>query len=700
MINTFSFPYPWWFIFFCIFLALGYAVFMYYKDKKFDDQKPWFTGMLGGFRFLATFFIVLLLLSPFVKTIKEDIKQPLIVIASDRSGSIAATESSENLQIYNNQIHKLAEDLSSKFEVKTLQFASDVHEAKTDSIQNKSTNISQLFKYIDDNYADQNLGAVIVGTDGIYNEGSNPLHTPYLSATPIYTIALGDTTQKKDVFIQNILYNNIAYLGDKFPIQVDVSAYNCEGHNAKITLEKINGGTSQKLVEENININAKNYFNTKTFTVDATSIGIVRYRVKVSSVDGEQNTHNNVRDFYVEILDARQKILLLGNAPHPDLGALKSIITDNKNYDVTINFIGDFKENLANYNMVIFHNLPSETNGIASTINQLDKLGIPRIFIIGMQTSIGQFNSVQKVVNIIGNSKNTEDIQADFNTGFTLFTTTDALKNNLKYFPPLKVPFGEYQASGKASVYLTQNIKKLKTSYPLIAFDEKDNIKTAIIAGEGLWRWRMFDYLQNKNYDLVKELINKTILLTSVKSDKRKFRVNTSKNLYKDNEQVQFDAQLYNDSYELINSPDVKLIVKNEEGKEFAFTLSKTDNYYTLNAGLFPQGSYNYTASTQVNGKNLTASGRFSCESLQLELFDLTARHGLLKSISEDHKGTMVYPKEIANLKDLLIANNMIKPVMYESRNTTGIINLKWLFFLIITLLSTEWFIRRYSGNY
>lgn len=700
MINTFSFPYPWWFIFFCMLLALGYAVFMYYKEKKFSDQKPWFTKMLGAFRFLSVFFIALLLLTPFIKSIKEDIKQPLIVIASDKSGSIAATESKGNLQYYHSEINKLADALSEKYEVKTINFASDVHENQSDSIPSQSTNLSNLFKYLDDNYADQNLGAVIIGTDGIYNEGSNPLHTSHLSAKPIYTIALGDTTQKKDLFIQNVLYNNIAYLGDKFPIQVDISSFNCEGHTSRVTLEKINGSTVQKIAEENININSKNYFNTFSYTVEAAQSGIVRYRVRVSAVDGEQNIHNNVRDFYVEILDARQKILLLGNAPHPDLGALKSLITDNKNYDVTIRYINEFKDNPANYNMVIFHNLPSETNGLNTMLSQLDKLAIPRIFIIGMQTSISQINSVQNVVNIIGNSKNTEEIQGEFNNGFTLFTTSDALKNNLKHFPPLKTPFGEYKASSTAKVYVHQNIKKIKTNYPLIAFDEKDNVKTAIIAGEGIWRWRMFDYLQNKNYDQIRELVNKTILLTSVKTDKRKFRANTSKSLYKDNEQVQFDAQLYNDNYELINDPDVNLTIKDENGKEYTFTLSKSDNYYTLNAGLFPQGSYIYTASTQVNGKVLTASGRFNCESIQLEYFDLTARHGLLKEISEDHKGTMVYPEEIATLKDLLIENNTIKPVMYESRSTTGIINLKWLFFLILTLLSAEWFIRRISGNY
>ena len=233
-----------------------------------------------------------------------------------------------------------------------------------------------------------------------------------------------------------------------------------------------------------------------------------------------------------------------------------------------------------------------------------------------------------------------------------------------------------------------------------MAFGEKGGIKTTVFCGEGIWKWRLFDYLQHKNYDLTTELINKTIQVTSVKSDKRKFRANTSKNLYKENEAVLFDAQLYNDSYEMINEPDVKLVIKDESNKEYNYTFSKTQNYYSLNADLFTQGSYTYTASTTYNGKVLTVSGRFNVEAIQLEQYDLTARHGLLRELSSKYNGKMFYPSNMKELGDMVLANENIKPVLYESSSTQSIINLKWIFFLLLALLSVEWFLRRYFGNY
>lgn len=699
MSNTISFSYPWWFIIFCFLLGVGYALLMYYKDRRFADHGPWLTKTLGLLRGLSVFFISLLLLSPFIKTIKEDIKAPLVVIASDISESLKKGKQGEQ-NTWQKDLDQLADALTEKYEVKQISFGTEVYSEKNDSIRDKSTNISNAIKYINDNYGDQNLGAVILSTDGIYNEGSNPLYTEGLFKVPLYTVALGDTTQKKDIYVQNVLHNKIAYLGDKFPVQVDISAFNYEGAATKITLEVINGNQSTKLGEENIAIPSKSYYSSKTFLVDANQTGVVRYRLRIGSVSGEFNTINNTKEFFVEILDARQKVLLLGNAPHPDLSALKSIITSNKNYEAEIAFAGEHSGDLGKYNLVILHNLPSESKDISGIMGQINRNNIPAIFVVGMQTSLSRFNQAQNVISINGNAKNNEEIQVEFNPSFSLFTTSDYLKSKLKVFPPLVTPFGEYKTQGTANVYLFQTIKKIKTNYPLVAFGEQNGVKTAVFAGEGLWKWRLFDHLQNKNYDLVTELINKIVLLTTVKTDKRKFRTNTSKNIYKDNEQIMFDAQLYNDSYEMVNDPDVRLVVKDESGKEYKYTFNKTQNYYTLNADVFPNGTYTYNASVVHNGKDMAASGRFNVESLQLEQYDLTARHGLLKSLADKYAGAMVYPDKILSLKDLLLGNEKIKPVLYESKSTKSIINLKWLFFLILFLLTLEWFLRRYFGNY
>ena len=94
----------------------------------------------------------------------------------------------------------------------------------------KVSNISEFLKYIYDLYSNQNLGAIIMATDGIYNEGSNPIYAGAKLTAPIYTVALGDTTAKKDVILKRVFHNKIAYLGDKFSIQIDVAALRLSHH--------------------------------------------------------------------------------------------------------------------------------------------------------------------------------------------------------------------------------------------------------------------------------------------------------------------------------------------------------------------------------------------------------------------------------------------------------------------------------------
>ncbi|MBK9744463.1 MAG: hypothetical protein IPO94_16605 [Saprospiraceae bacterium] len=169
------------------------------------------------------------------------------------------------------------------------------------------------------------------------------------------------------------------------------------------------------MAEETINVNSLSFFTTKTFNIDANQSGVIRYRLSLAGIAGEQNLKNNVKEFFVEVLDARQKILLLANAPHPDLSALKSIISENKNYDTEIAYINDFKGNISKYNLVILHNLPSENADITALVTQLNKNNIPKIFIVGLQTSLPKFNTAQDVLRINGTIKNTEEIQAEVN---------------------------------------------------------------------------------------------------------------------------------------------------------------------------------------------------------------------------------------------------------------------------------------------
>ncbi len=693
-----SFQYPAWYIIFCALLGLAYAGILYYKDKSFKEQPLMLTRALGILRWLSVTLIAVLLLSPILKTMINDVKKPVVIIAQDVSESIATAV--RDTPQYKANFEALANSLSEKYEVHQYAFGEKVREGVNFQFKDKLTNMSDLLKNIYDLYSNQNLGAVIMATDGIYNEGSSPLYAAAKLNAPVYTIALGDTTSKKDLAIKRVFHNNIAYLGDKFTIQIDIGANNCTGSNTNLSVAKVDAaGNLSSAQSFPIPINKNDFFTTKEVTLDASQPGVQRFRVSVSAINGEATTANNVKDIYIEVLDARTKILLLANSPHPDIAALNEAISTNKNYTVTTATINDLKVNVGDFDLVVLHQLPSVSNGADAVLNILNNKKIPRVFIIGGQSDVRKLNTLQTLMSINADPKSANDVQATMNATFNLFTLEDNMKQ-ISDFSPLTAPFGEYKEIGGGQVLMYQKIGKVDTKFPLIMLGESNNIKTGILTAEGIWKWRLFDFAQHQNHDITEGLISKMIQYVSVKEDKRKFRAWTDKNVYRENEPIQFGAELYNNSYELINDPDVSMIITNAENKQFNYTFNKTARSYSLNAGILAVGTYSYKAFTNVGGQKLEVEGRFSVQPIQLELYETTADHSVLRALSNQLGGATVYPKDMVALADSIKNRTNIKPIMYTTTKTQSAMNLKWIFFVLLTLLSIEWFARRYFGSY
>ena len=386
-------------------------------------------------------------------------------------------------------------------------------------------------------------------------------------------------------------------------------------------------------------------------------------------------------------------------SPHPDIAAIKSVLDQNKNYETFVVFADKFNRSPREFDLAVLHGLPSRKNNVESTVSQLKAAQIPIWFILSSQSSVNDFNKAQNLVTISGGSNNTNDAKAIPAGGFNLFNLENNVSQQVAEFPPLTVPFGEYKSSPTTQVLFKQKIGTVDTEYPLLNIEQSTGYKMAVLCGEGLWRWRMYDYKTDKQHETTNELVSKVIQYLSVKNDKRKFRVDMSKNLFYETEKITFNAELYNDSYELINGPEASITIYDEAGKAFPFVFNKTASAYELDAGFFPVGKYTYAAKTNHNGKEYKTNGSFSVAPVQLETMQTTARHDLLYAMTKRVEGDLVFPDSLLTLIDK-IKNNPPAAIQYSSFKTQSIINLKWLFFLLIALLTIEWFVRKLIGGY
>lgn len=683
MIST---EYPIWLVLICLLAGLGYAFLLYRKPKQ--DVNKTIHYLLFALRFLVVSFLCFFLLNPLIKNTTTYTEKPIIIIAADNSASITKNKDSVFYKNeFPNLLHKFSDALTDKYEVHFVKFAGDVKTDDTLNFSGKETNISNAFSDIQNNFEGKNVGAIVLATDGLYNTGSNPTSNIERSNYPIFTIALGDTTLQRDAFIKKINHNQTAYIGNQFPVEIQIQASDLQGKDAALSISQ----GDKKLAEQKIKYTSNNYTGVLNFLLNADKAGVQRYQAMLTFTDGEQIKNNNSMPLVVDVIDKREKILLLVGAPHPDVAALKQTIEANQSYEVEVQLAERFNTSLKPYSLLILHNV-NQNNSAYKKISAE---------IAANKTSVWQFSKNDfwafpslKFSSSVGRYSDAEPV---FNSGFSLFNISSELKNYLKEFSAVTCALTSYKVSNGAVALVNQQIGQVQTENPILVFADNGGQKSALFCAEGLWRWKLRDYADHENNVIFEELIQKTVQYLSVKADKSFFKVFTKK-IINENEPLEFNAEVFNPSYELINEPEVSLIITDENKKQFNYTFSKTSNAYHLSPGNFPPGDYSYTAQVKINNQLFTQKGEFTVKPLLAEFTSTTADHALLYNISEKTGGQLFYPKQLNDLQKKLLDNDNIKTLVHEQKQVNDFINLKVLFFLVLAFLSIEWFVRKYNG--
>ena len=90
------------------------------------------------------------------------------------------------------------------------------------------------------------------------------------------------------------------------------------------------------------------------------------------------------------------------------------------------------------------------------------------------------------------------------------------------------------------------------------------------------------------------EFYNKITQYLLVREDRSKFRL-FYENELNENEDLIFEAQVYNDSYELENNEDIRLVLTNSNNKEFEYIFDRIGDKYILNVGSLNPDNYQFT---------------------------------------------------------------------------------------------------------
>ncbi|MFM8242146.1 MAG: hypothetical protein ACKN86_05025, partial [Crocinitomicaceae bacterium] len=235
------------------------------------------------------------------------------------------------------------------------------------------------FSHINSQYYNRNIGGIAFISDGNFNEGSSPIYTAEkISLTPIFSLAVGDTTPKRDQMIKHVSVNDVAFLSNDFPVEVDISSFQFQGKSAQVSIYQ----NEKKLASQGVSYGSeRSDYKQVKFLIPATKIGFQRYTVEISPLDGEYTLRNNKKAFYVEIMDTRSKVVILSHAPHPDISAVKNALETNDKLEVVVRTFSSWDKNLDKVDSMIGHEPSVNYSNDIHTL--ISNKGIPQLFIIG-----------------------------------------------------------------------------------------------------------------------------------------------------------------------------------------------------------------------------------------------------------------------------------------------------------------------------
>ena len=180
--------------------------------------------------------------------------------------------------------------------------------------------------------------------------------------------------------------------------------------------------------------------------------------------------------------------------------------------------------------------------------------------------------------------------------------------------------------------------------------------------------------------------------------DKNRFHINYN-SIQNVGQKISFEAQLYNQNFELVNSYDINMELKDSLGKNYHYTFMPVDNYYHLDLDL-EEGSYSFVATTQLGDENFVKKGNLIISDFDLESRDLVANHNLLSDLAQTNNGYLIEQDSLLKLiNNIKIAPNF-KTRTYLDYSYQSLINFKSVLLLILITLFLEWLVRRRYINY
>ncbi len=680
-----------------LFLALIFAIaaaasWLFYRNTQ---VLKWKKILLICIKTFAIFILLALFIEPVISYItnnNNNLKSIVLIDVSRSSGIENRHDKISN--IYNNY-------LSSKEDIFTFSTNIKQFNHKDSLVFNGAfTNISSAFRNIKENYPDNSYNSITLISDGIFNDGGNPLYEAEKFNVPFVIFPVGDTTEVNDVVIKNVLHNDKAFTGSSVKIRVIINVFKAGDGILQLKLLREGNEISTQQLHY---LPSQNTYEAE-FTVTENTPAKIHYSISAENIPGELTDKNNNSDFFITYIDNKINILVLSGGPGYDNEFTGSVLKRIGNYNITYKTqksAGDFYEGpldtkaFPELSAVFLLNFPVNVTSsplFSEIANAIKQFKIPVIFFAGKNTDYGKLSSLDDILPFTLNKPNSSEnlfklapvsgIENGLQNVQGIGSTNDIFRNVSGIMPkPGSVTLATDKASGEP--VLLSRITGMSRSAAFLAY--------------GLWKWKLNS--GNNSEKTLESLLLELINLTIEKEKRTRFKVYPVRDVFDYTENVKIAAEVYDENYNITRNAKVSGSLFRKDGsKAGELTFIPFENIFYASLENIPAGDYNIVCDAELNGTYLSkATNRVLIDTLNSEYLETRMKLELLKDIADKTGGVILNGDSVSNYPDLLINlknkhNNVLLNNRYVRFDLWGN---KYYLLLAILLFTVEWVLRK-----
>jgi hypothetical protein len=612
-------------------------------------------------------------------------------------------------------VKKILDDLSTSASENNLtffEFGNSTREVKDDSLDkisftDGSTNLQDVFNYVKG--SDKNIASVTLITDGVLTSGSNPYYEAIKLGIPIFTIGIGDTTQRKDVEIKKVLHND--YLYAKTPTNIIATIYNKDfaGQSVTASLYEDNKFISR----QNVSLSSAGIQNV-AFDYDPQSSGEKKLSVILTPLKDEFTTANNKKIFYVNVLSNKIKVVLLASSPSADLTFINNALKRDENLEVSsiVQIAQDKFLNKLNYqildsaNVFFLIGFPSDLtpeNLLNRVIARIKNDKVPYFLTLSSEISLNRLSLLGDELSftVTGISNIYREVQPEI---LQEQSTNPILKQSDKdiiglwnKLPPVLQLNSIFNPRIESKVLAEIKINNKVINSPLIITKNFSGKRSVTVLAKDIWKWKL--QVAPKGIDLFDSFIINSLRWLRAGEEQKLVSIKSSKKNYSQGERIEFSAQVFDESLNPVSDAEIKIKIKSDMNEYETDMQNVGPGLYEGSVIINETGDFRFSGEAYIDGTLLGKdNGSLNIGEIDLEMINPVMNYSLLNLLAKESGGEFYTPD---NYKPLMTRINQLNKLSSKEKIIKSEITLwsdTWMLLIAIFLFSLEWFIRKRSG--